>query len=382
MQSPATISPSSFANPSAPRAPRANNRKSGINAIQNNTQQSQSRRNDSRSASKNDENKATRQSLPPQQRDVSNGSDKTDMSNVSILKRSSALPGSKPSAASNARNVNTDAAVHKQPQPQQRQQQQHRNHYSNQKPRPQSQQQTSKARRVQRRKEIESDLDMTHQSPPLNPSSPPSSSSDSDDSESTLSRSPNHFLTKGSRQVNAVPQRPSSAPVVPQVRHGRQQAQGYTAAHAVEAMQRPSTAIAKASSADRVHLADRVVVEKKNGLYAGPTFHNSPAPTSLPIPAFALLAGNSPVEPSVEQHPSPAPFFAEAASPQLNSMRPQPVQSSPQHWHAHHSMPAFGYNIPDHMATSSFVPHETGKGVDQLMEISQNLRMLLKIQSQ
>jgi hypothetical protein len=150
----------------------------------------------------------------------------------------------------------------------------------------------------------------------------------------------------------------------------------------METMQRPGASPFKASSADRVLLADRVPVEKKNGLYAGPTFHNSPAPTSLPIPAFARSAGNSPVEPSVEQLPLPALFFAEAASPQLNSMRPQmSVPNTLQQWHSHHSVPmGFGYNVPERMATSSFTPHEAGKhGVDQ---ISQNLRTLLKIQSQ
>lgn len=403
MQSPATISPPSFA-PSAPRGSRVNNR---------------SRQNDTRSTPRSTEHNAhsRHQSMPPQQRAAAPS--KADSNNVTILKRSSAVPAPAPapsqkgSAASGLRTLNPDAAVHKQlPQQrqQQQQQQQQRNHQNqNQKPRPQSQQHSSKARRVQRRREIDSvteslanvDLDMAHQSPPLNPSSPPSSSSDSDDSESALSRSPNHFLNvRAPRQLNqAPPQRPSSAPSVAQLRNGRLhdnglsrngiQSQGYPfvgkAAHPMEMMQRPSASACKASSADRVLLADRVPAEKKSALYAGPTFHNSPAPTSLPIPAFARSAGNSPVEPSVEQLPLTALFFAEAASPQLNSMRPQlSVQNSPQQWHSHHSVPVgFGYNVPERMATSSFTPHEAGKhGVDQLMEISQNLRTLLKIQSQ
>ncbi|KAF9947568.1 hypothetical protein BGZ72_010469 [Mortierella alpina] len=403
MQSPATISPSSFA-PSTPRGSRVNNR---------------SRQNDTRSAPRNTEHNAhsRHQSMPPQQRAAA--PNKSDSNNVTILKRSSAAPASAPApapaqkgSAASVRTLNADAAVHKhQPQQRQQQQQQQQRHHQNQsqKPRPQSQQHSSKARRVQRRREIDSvteslanvDLDMAHQSPPLNPSSPPSSSSDSDDSESALSHSPNHFLSaRAPRQLNqALPQRPSSAPSVAQLRNGRLhdnglsrsgiQSQGYhpagRAAHPMEIMQRPGASAYKASSADRVLLADRVPAEKKSALYAGPTFHNSPAPTSLPIPAFARSAGNSPVEPSVEQLPLPALVFAEAASPQLNSMRPQmPVQNTTQHWHAHHSVPVgFGYNVPERMATSSFTPHEAGKhGVDQLMEISQNLRTLLKIQSQ
>ena len=143
----------------------------------------------------------------------------------------------------------------------------------------------------------------------------------------------------------------------------------------------------RADSAEKAMLADRVPAEKKNGLYAGPTFHNSPAPTSLPIPCFARSLNNSPVEPSIEKLPS-APFFGEAASPQLNSMRiqPQPQQSSP-NWTGYHSTYSTHigahYNVPDRMATSSFVPYGAEPyGSDQLTEISQNLRMLLKIQSQ
>ncbi|KAF9088709.1 hypothetical protein BGX29_000144 [Mortierella sp. GBA35] len=271
--------------------------------------------------------------------------------------------------------------------PQQQRQQRNQHPHPNSKPRPQSQSQPqpSKARRVQRRREIDAvteslasvDLDLAlSQSPPLNPSSPPSSS-DSDDSESTLSRS-NHFLgPKAYRHLtNSPPQRPSSAPT-PQI-HSAQRTSGFSRAGAnqaypsMEMMHRPA-------SADRAMLADRVPAEKKNGLYAGPTFHNSPAPTSLPIPSFARSLGSSPVEPLVEKLPS-APFFGEAASPQLNSMR---LQSSPT-WTGHHSTPReMHYNVPDRMATSSFVPHDSGlHGSDQLMEISQNLRLLLKIQSQ
>jgi hypothetical protein len=129
----------------------------------------------------------------------------------------------------------------------------------------------------------------------------------------------------------------------------------------------------KTNSADKV-----LLVEKKSTLYAGPTFHNSPAPTSLPIPVFARSAGNSPTE------KMPAPFFGEAASPQLNSTRP--LATAPPTWNGHYSMPmsmSMNYNVPDRMATSSYpqLPTAPYNG-DQLMEISQNLRMLLKIQSQ
>ncbi|KAG0221622.1 hypothetical protein BGX31_009677 [Mortierella sp. GBA43] len=122
-------------------------------------------------------------------------------------------------------------------------------------------------------------------------------------------------------------------------------------------------------------------VEKK---YAGPTFHNSPAPETLPIPVFAAArsAGNSPIE----KLPPVAPFFAEAASPQLNSSRPLPLQAPAPApgWYGHYSMPAaMHYGVPETMATSSYPNHMSGPyNGDQLMEISQNLRMLLKIQSQ
>jgi len=150
--------------------------------------------------------------------------------------------------------------------------------------------------------------------------------------------------------------------------------------------------------APKVHSPERAAGEKKV-LYAGPTFHNSPAPTSLPIPAFTRSLGNSPVEPPVERLPS-APFFAEAASPQLNNMRIQEraLQHETTGWPGmHQSMPvppSYGYmsmgghyNVPERMATSSYSPshppQQIGRpGADQLSEISQNLRMLLKIQSQ
>jgi hypothetical protein len=146
--------------------------------------------------------------------------------------------------------------------------------------------------------------------------------------------------------------------------------------------------VTKATSADKIMLADRVAAEKKSTLYAGPTFHNSPAPTSLPIPAFARSWGNSPVEPAVEKLPA-SPFFAEAASPQLNSARPQRTQSETSGWTAHHSMPAhsfnmsYNYQVPERMATSGYpMDGPTMHGTDQLMEISQNIRNLLKIPSQ
>ncbi|KAF9174851.1 hypothetical protein BGX21_001534 [Mortierella sp. AD011] len=364
MQSSAPIAASQVA-PSAPRAQRPNNRKSGITtALQKQSQhQSQPRANNNnnnncsngpRQVQRSPEQAhSRRQSMPAQQRGNFN-QNKNDMSNVTILKRSSAAPTPKGTAQA-------QALQQQQPLNQQQQHQQHRNNYQNQKPKPQFQQQQipSKTRRVQKRREIESqaqaDLDLAmHQSPPLDPSSPPSSS-DSDDSESTLSRLPDNVLnTRRHRQMaGSPPRRPNSAPV--QSRNGP-----------------------KASSADKVMLA-----EKKSTLYAGPTFHNAPPPTSLPIPAFARSPANTPAEPTVERLPS-TPFFAEAASPQLNSMRPQMAQQQPTGWTGHHSMPvAHHYNVPERMATSSFTPHAPGQyGVDQLMEISQNLRTLLKIQSQ
>jgi hypothetical protein len=253
------------------------------------------------------------------------------------------------------------------------------------------------------------ELDLAlNQSPPLNPSSPLSSSassSDSDDSESLLSRSTLN-LRHGSdfhKGYNALAhltpsplQRPSSAPVMPQSRHGT-----------MMASPQPHH-LPRVYSVDKVFMTPTPApaAGEKKPLYAGPTFHNSPAPTSLPIPAFTRSLGNSPTERPVERLPS-APFFAEATSPQLNSMRLQerPMMPRLQHetmsWpglHHHQSydnitsmsMGHAHYNVPERMATSSYSPTLRqqqqhiggGSGVDQLTEISHNLRMLLKIQSQ
>ncbi|KAG0348772.1 hypothetical protein BG004_004239 [Podila humilis] len=309
---------------------------------------------------------------------------------------------------------------------------------------------SSKAKRVQRRKEITAtteslakvDVDVAmNQSPLLNPSSPPSSSTDSDDSESAAvqrtqvghshhsrgNSSGHQHQLRASKYLDQLssspPQRPNSAPVISQPRKGmanahfrqpnqvrnsntnnnngmhtsmqhgpgigRKTSFGSGIALPIE-MERPN--VVKASSADKIMLADRVAAEK-NRLYAGPTFHNSPAPNSLPIPAFTRSLGGSPVESTVETIPSPSSFFAEAASPQLNSMR-QRTQSENTGWTNHHSMPGMhfqrahiglNYQLPDRMATSSYsIPEHPMQvsAVDQLTEISQNLRTLLKIQSQ
>ncbi|KAF9924548.1 hypothetical protein FBU30_005520 [Linnemannia zychae] len=266
-------------------------------------------------------------------------------------------------------------------QQQQQQQRQQRNQYPhpNSKSRPQSQPQPSKARRVQRRREINAeteslaciDLDMAlDQSPSSNPFSPPSSS-DSDDSESTMTRSTHFSSTKPFRHfLNNLPQRPRSTPAL--TNHA-QNPNGVSRAN-VHQMYPSTETLSRSDSAEKAHS------EKKNELYAGPTFHNSPAPTCLPIPSFARSVGSSPIEPSVEKLPTP-PFFGEAASPQLNSMSLRPPHQSSQQWTGHFSAPMGSmYNVPDRMATSSFVPH--GNMSDELMEISQNLRTLLKIQTQ
>ncbi|CAO3563829.1 unnamed protein product [Mortierella alpina] len=310
-----------------------------------------------------------------------------------------------------------------------------------QKSRPQSHQSsgpTSKSKRTQRRKDIEADTDLlskadleaaVNQSPPMNPSSPPSST-DSDDSESAAAMhatsqarsakgQQTRALGRTSKLSESPPRRPSSAPVMPQLRKGmptmhrlqnvpqsnnglQQSLGGHTYQKAgygspsIQSMDATDAQLrrnpTKANSADRIMLADRVAAEKKSALYAGPTFHNSPAPTSLPIPAFVSSLGGNFAEPPM---PPPIPFFAEAASPQLNSMRPQRTQSETSGgWLAHQSMPGLSsrqepsfsghYPLPERMATSNYtmnsppVPH----GADHLTEISQNLRSLLKIQSQ
>ncbi|KAI9232906.1 MAG: hypothetical protein BYD32DRAFT_147249 [Podila humilis] len=172
--------------PSAPRAPKSY-RKS-----ENQEHRSQSNNNQG--------NRYPRQSLPPK-----------DPSSVTILKRGSVVT---PVVANEARAHNPSTPTSN-----------HLNHTFNhnnnnnrsQKPRT-PQNNPSKARRVQRRKDVDAmteslaslDFDLAmHQSPPLNPSSPPSSSSDSSDSESTLRLSPLvQNMSRGPRQT-----RPISAPV-------------------------------------------------------------------------------------------------------------------------------------------------------------------------
>ncbi|KAF9386012.1 hypothetical protein CPB97_004201 [Podila verticillata] len=376
--------------PSAPRAPKSYRK---------------SESQEHRSQSNNNQGNRYSRPLPPK-----------DPSSVTILKRGSVV--APVVAEARAHNPSTPTSNHVN----------HTfNHHNNnrpQKPRP-PQNNPSKARRVQRRKDVDAmteslaslDFDLAmHQSPPLNPSSPPSSSSDSSDSESTLRLSPLvQNMSRAPRQT-----RPISAPV-PQ-NYARQ-------SFAMDQLR------SQGPNSDRVNNRP----QEKNGLYAGPTFHNSPAPTSLPIPAFlqggsekasgkASSTSSSPIvsSASASSAASPSPFFAEAASPQLNSARP--IHSEPGWGHQsmppmmvpfhpmmmpmphmvpmpyHHSMPmplayhphphphphphaqahphphmAYNYNVPERMATSSFTPNESS---DQLLEISQNLRNLLKIQSQ
>ncbi|KAF9415244.1 hypothetical protein BGZ94_000151 [Podila epigama] len=396
------------------------------------------------------------QSMPPKQK---------DQTVITILKRTPAQP-----------------VVQMHPFPQQHHQQQqyqhqhqHQHQQRNQKQRPQSAQQPSKARRVQRRKDVDAvqeslaelDSDMAlHQSPTLNPTSPPSSSSsDSSDSESTLAR-----LSPLVQHRHPMSHRPTSAPAVVAPRHGavaKANIGSFAVSTAADLSLRPHSGQKASNSA-----GNSPRQQEKNGLYAGPTFHNSPAAASLPIPAFlqGMTGNSSPVVMSEEKSSStcsstsssPAPAFAEAASPQLNSARPQslpqpqvqhqhsgwsghqsmpvptshvhqmhqvplpmayhphahmmpmpmpmpmpmstmpmamPPMSMPMHpyqFHPHHmSMPmatysspapqphmGLQYNVPEHMATSSFSANTNTSRPDELSEISQSLRTLLKIQSQ
>ncbi|GJJ70253.1 hypothetical protein EMPS_02602 [Entomortierella parvispora] len=381
---------------------------------------------------------ARHQSMPPQQRAAnllpsnnnssgSNNNNSKAGSSITILKRSSASVVS-PNALflTAATQGSSKQSPTNQPGGQTSKAQPH-----NQKPRQQTNQNNSnsglKLKRIQRRREndtpavVANTESKMNQSSLMNPSSPPSST-DSDDSESsaTVSRSPLSIKnkpqprSKGYGQLScSPPQRPSSAPAVPQPRKGPLRTVDLNQANllknkgglgnrkpsfgssstlsldgAIASQFRPN--VSKAVSADKIMLADRVCAEK-NKLYAGPTFHNSPAPTSLPIPAFSLSLGGSPSDNSVET-PSP-PFFGEATSPQLNSTR-QRTQSETAGWTSHHSMPGmlihqtttndgFDYQLPDRITTSSYnVDEPLLLGSNQLLEISQNLRSLLKIQSQ
>ncbi|KAK5823541.1 hypothetical protein F5H01DRAFT_137680 [Linnemannia elongata] len=458
MLQPATISSPSPApavsSPATPKTPRQQNRKSAITVGLQNQNQSQTasiQQSSGRSNNRQPRNAAQiharHQSMPAQQRSSSGtlsassspntnnnnkGNNNSSTNNVTILKRSSATVA----APAPTPIVSGIQLLQSQSSPKHQQR--------NQKPRSQGQGQSqqstnnnngsaAKQRSRKGRRDIETsssesmakadatDAALNESSPTLNPSSPPSST-DSDDSESAISH-PTHRSHKDSqRRQNgqfpkgyggplsvSPPQRPSSAPVVPQLRKGmampqkqhnhyphngqqqygnRKPSFGSVSAFPTDMGDGLRPNVTKATSADKIMLADRVVAEKKSTLYAGPTFHNSPAPTSLPIPAFARSWGNSPVEPAVEKLPA-SPFFAEAASPQLNSLRPQRTQSETSGWTAHHSMPAhsfnmgFNYQVPDRMATSGYpMDGPTMHGTDQLMEISQNIRNLLKIPSQ
>lgn len=496
MLQPATISspspaPAVVSSPATPKPPRQQNRKSNItvalsNQNQNQTTQQSSGRSNNRQPRNAAQTHARHQSMPAQQRSSSGtppassttnnnkGNNNNSSTNVTTLKRSSATLAA-PAPTPIASGIQL---LQNQPSPKQQQQQR------NQKPRSQGQgqsQQSSnnnngsagKQRSRKGRRDIDTsgsesmakadaaDAGLNQSSPTLNPSSPPSST-DSDDSESATSHSTHRTPKDSQRRQNgqfpkgyggplsvSPPQRPYSAPVVPQLRKGyvdddrprltdmsvgstrrsegmfiinnnlilsqndafsmttpqkqhsnyqhngqqqygtRKPAFGSAAAFPSDmgdSLLRPN--VTKTTSADKIMLADRVAAEKKSTLYAGPTFHNSPAPTSLPIPAFARSWGNSPVEPAVEKLPA-SPFFAEAASPQLNSARPQRTQSETSGWTAHHSMPVhsfnvgYNYQVPERIATSGYpMDGPTMHGTDQLMEISQNIRNLLKIPSQ
>ncbi|KAF9541105.1 hypothetical protein EC957_003386 [Mortierella hygrophila] len=456
MLQPATISspspaPAVVSSPVTPKTPRQQNRKSAITVgLQNQNQTASTQQSSGRSNNRQPRNPAQtharHQSMPAQQRSSSGtpsassspntnnsntkGNNNSSTNNVTILKRSSATV-----AAPAPTPIVSGIQLLQSPSPK------HQHQQRNQKPRSQGQGQSqqsnnnngsaAKQRSRKGRRDIDTsgsesmakadaaDAALNESSPTLNPSSPPSST-DSDDSESATShpthrshkdsqRRQNGQFPKGYGGVLSVspPQRPSSAPVVPQLRKGmatpqkqhnhyQQQQYGsrkpsFGSASAFptdmgDGLLRPN--VTKATSADKIMLADRVAAEKKSTLYAGPTFHNSPAPTSLPIPAFARSWGNSPVEPGVEKLPA-SPFFAEAASPQLNSLRPQRTQSETSGWTAHHSMPAhsfnmgFNYQVPERMATSGYpMDGPSMHGTDELMEISQNIRNLLKIPSQ
>ncbi|KAF9567064.1 hypothetical protein EC968_003533 [Mortierella alpina] len=386
------------------------------------------------------QNHARHQSMPTQQRKPAPGSPSGGSKNnngagpVTVLKRSSAsVVAPTPSVPVPSIPI---LQIQSQVGNKQRSQQKSRPQ-SHQSPMHQSSAPTSKSKRTQRRRDIEADTDLlskadleaaSNQSPPMNPSSPPSST-DSEDSESTAAAHANSQPRSAKGQYarssgrapklsESPPRRPSSAPVMPQLRkgmppmqrqqnvvpnnNGLHQPSGHSyqkAGYGSSSTQMLDAADAqlrrnpnKANSADRIMLADRVAAEKKSVLYAGPTFHNSPAPTSLPIPAFVSSLGGNFAEPSM---PPPIPFFAEAASPQLNSMRPQRSQSETNGgWLAHQSMPGLstrqdpffnGHSpLPERMTSSTYTMDSPPAlhGPDHLTEISQNLRSLLKIQSQ
>ncbi|KAF9431704.1 hypothetical protein BGZ76_011806 [Entomortierella beljakovae] len=303
----------------------------------------------------------------------------------------------------------------------------------------QSNNNNNKNKRNQRRKDTDVTADSKTEmdtagdssgSPSLNPSTPPST--DSDDSESAkVEMNPRSRPLKGqnNRQngrskgypqlSGSPPQRPNSAPVVPQPRKGIATPQKQNTSGVVNQRQQQGNFVRKTSfgsasslpaegtdsqllpnmskgiSVDEIMAANRLAAEKKSAaLYAGPTFHNSPDPTALPIPAFAR-----PFEVTTESHVEklPQPFFGEAALPQLNSMRPQRTQSETSGWMAHQSMPGmtpyqmnahqlnlgWTYQLTERMVTSSYTTDgPLMRGEDQLMEITQSLRSILKIQSQ
>ncbi|KAF9935133.1 hypothetical protein FBU30_007512 [Linnemannia zychae] len=415
------------------KTPKQQNRKSGVSVTlhkqNNNNMQQSSGRSNNRQPRSTAQTHARHQSMPAQQRPSPStpagsppsnikgnhpNNNNNNSSNVTIMKRSSATMAAPiPTPIISNIQLLQNQASPKQQQRNQKSRSQGQNQSQQNNNNPASKQKTRKGRKDLDTSGSESMIkaDATdagsNQSPTLNPSSPPSST-DSDDSESATShrtykesqRRQNGQFPKGYAGPLLVspPQRPNSAPVMPQSRKGmvlsqKQQQQGNrksgfsTTPNPADAGDGGRPNVTKTASADKIMLADRIA-EKKSTLYAGPTFHNSPAPASLPIPAFARSWGNSPIEPAVEKLPVTT-FFAEAASPQLNSLRPQRTLSETSGWTAHHSMPVqnfnmgYSYQVPEHMATSGYpVDGPVMHGSDQLMEISQNIRNLLKIQSQ
>ncbi|KAF9105319.1 hypothetical protein BGX27_009693 [Mortierella sp. AM989] len=451
LQTATIAAPTLVTAPSTPRTPKQN-RKSGISiAIQNQNNNSQTKNNatnlpNSNNNTTNNNNNgrqkrnpaqthARHQSMPAQSRltpgspSTANDTIKsTNSNNTATTKRSSASVATPaPTSTVSSIQIQKNQQVSQGTTKLNNNNSNNDGQRSNQKNRSSSQvqQNSQKNKRNQRRKETDTTADSTfktemdtaahsNQSPTLNPSTPPSST-DSDDSESAVlhlnphprpakgqNNRQNAHSSKGSPHLSgSLPQRPNSAPTIPQPRKGmttpqkqhnnsvgnnpRQQSARKpsfgSASHIpldeTDPQLRPN--MAKASSADEIMLANRVTSEKKAAtLYAGPTFHKSPDPTSLPIPAFSRPLGTSPAEPHTEKLTSP--FFGEAAAPQLNNMRPQRTQSETTGWMSHHSMPGMSpyqlsmgqnYNFPDRMTTSSYT-----------MEITQSLRSILKIQSQ
>ncbi len=119
-------------------------------------------------------------------------------------------------------------------------------------------------------------------------------------------------------------------------------------------------------------------------LYAGPTFHNSPAPSDLPMPSFyskSLGKDPSPLSVGGNNLFSNVPYYPE--TPTLRKQKSQELLRILAAANARQHQTAAAYMVPERMATAHhpMKVYPANNGLN-LNEISETLRSLLKIHGQ